>query len=417
MNIPSSIGEIHTRKQKIDTFLASAKLNEDELEAMMKDINGVKDNPNKIKVWTSLYELEAELKDLKADTAYGRAVTLDISYCTNRDFQLAFLRKRHYDAKAAAKQMIEFFELKEQLFGSEKLVKDIKLSDLDEEAIECIRDGSLQVLSSKDSAGRQILANFPVCRAPREKQSELRARYYVIMSLLESPETRADGATTIYFGCHPCDLSAHSRQISSQAYMVFQVLPIHWATVHFCGANYLIYSIVGSATFVFPEKYRARMQNHYGDPFECEESLVQHGFPPHFLPLAPQDGSVVMDDHLNWLNSRIQEELTRADGTSTEADDFIQEPLPHDVLFGKGRSKCYGNIMLRKIQDELQEDYEKADKQRKVVLSDIILSKLKDAGARFIKFDEDSQRWREVSYKEAHEKIAHGFRNRKRYKS
>jgi len=104
------------------------------------------------------------------------------------------------------------------------------------------------------------------------------------------------------------------------------------------------------------------------------------------------------------------------DGGGENDDDFVKAPLPTDVLFGKGRSKNGGNVLLRQIQEEYQAEYENADKQRKVMLSDIIVCRMKEANARFLKYDNTAQQWREVSYKEAHDKVAHGFRNRRRYK-
>eukprot|EP00526_Cylindrotheca_closterium_P026840 CAMPEP_0113629714 /NCGR_PEP_ID=MMETSP0017_2-20120614/15428_1 /TAXON_ID=2856 /ORGANISM="Cylindrotheca closterium" /LENGTH=51 /DNA_ID=CAMNT_0000540129 /DNA_START=15 /DNA_END=167 /DNA_ORIENTATION=+ /assembly_acc=CAM_ASM_000147 len=50
-----------------------------------------------------------------------------------------FLRGNRYDTKAAANQMLKFFETKQDLFGTEKLTKDITIEDLDEDDIACLK--------------------------------------------------------------------------------------------------------------------------------------------------------------------------------------------------------------------------------------------------------------------------------------
>jgi hypothetical protein len=52
--------------------------------------------------------------------------------------------------------MVRFFELKKRLFGAEKLVKDITLDDLDEDDMDTLETGCVQVSPLIDMAGRPI---------------------------------------------------------------------------------------------------------------------------------------------------------------------------------------------------------------------------------------------------------------------
>eukprot|EP00980_Cylindrotheca_fusiformis_P011401 scaffold2642_cov120-Cylindrotheca_fusiformis.AAC.10 len=90
------------------------------------------------------------------------------------------------------------------------------------------------------------------------------------------------------------------------------------------------------------------------------------------------------------------------------------EPLPNDVLFGKGRTKYRGNRGLQRIIEDLMGVYESATKQQKKELADMTVSKITRVGGRFLKLDDETQRWKQVSKEEAHKKVAHAFRNLRR---
>jgi hypothetical protein len=92
------------------------------------------------------------------------------------------------------------------------------------------------------------------------------------------------------------------------------------------------------------------------------------------------------------------------------------EPQPNDVLFGKGRTKYRGNRNLQRLIENLMGVYEAATKQQKKDLADMAVSKIVSSGGRFLKVDEETQRWKEVGTEEAHKKVAHAFRNLRRRK-
>lgn len=90
------------------------------------------------------------------------------------------------------------------------------------------------------------------------------------------------------------------------------------------------------------------------------------------------------------------------------------EPQTDDVLFGKGRTKHQGNRHLQKLIENLMPVYEAATKQQKKELADMVVTKILNSGGRFLKLEEDSQRWDEVEREDAHKKVAHAFRNLRR---
>jgi hypothetical protein len=63
--------------------------------------------------------------------------------------RLMFLRAESYDSYTAASRMARFFDDKYELFGADKLTKDIALHDLDPDDLITFESGCFQVLPKK----------------------------------------------------------------------------------------------------------------------------------------------------------------------------------------------------------------------------------------------------------------------------
>jgi hypothetical protein len=101
--------------------------------------------------------LELELQQIPKKIEYEMALSLSLEYVTNRNFRLKFLRADNYDSKKAAARMVKFFEWKLDLFGEDKLVQEIVLSDFEPREVEAMKSGYIQLLPQRDRAGRSIL--------------------------------------------------------------------------------------------------------------------------------------------------------------------------------------------------------------------------------------------------------------------
>ena len=69
-----------------------------------------------------------------------------------------------FDPCNAASRMVRFFDEKCELFGADKLTKDITLEDLDPDDIITLENGFYQVLPEKDCVGRKAFCQFPKLR-------------------------------------------------------------------------------------------------------------------------------------------------------------------------------------------------------------------------------------------------------------
>jgi hypothetical protein len=154
-----------------------------EREKVQEEIHGVAGVTQEGKEFVDLCltELEAEIRLIRKRVAYDRALFLNPTYI-GRDFQLMFLRSEYFDARKAARRLVDHFQLKLVLFGIEKLVTDITLDDLPEDALDCMNCGNIQILPAKDRSGRTIVCvaqkyqKYESCSLP-----EVRAIYYPLM--------------------------------------------------------------------------------------------------------------------------------------------------------------------------------------------------------------------------------------------
>ena len=139
------------------------ELSKEEREQIIEEIHGVADlkieeGPDLIE--RSMRNLDDELKRVtkyESRVAYERAAFLAPRLVKNRDFRLMFLRADIFDAKKAARRMTNYFQSKVELFGEDKLLKDITLEDLDEDDLATLMTGGFMLLPSKDRSGRTIM--------------------------------------------------------------------------------------------------------------------------------------------------------------------------------------------------------------------------------------------------------------------
>ena len=105
-------------------------------------------------------QLEVELKKLttyETHVHYDRACFLAPHLVKHREFRLKFLRADGFNAKKAARRMTNYFQSKVELFGEEKLLKDITLDDLDEDDLATLMTGGYMILPTKDQSGRTLI--------------------------------------------------------------------------------------------------------------------------------------------------------------------------------------------------------------------------------------------------------------------
>ena len=136
-----------------------ANMSQEERARILEDVHGVSDDVDETPEMVSrnLANFDQEINHLmQSNDALRLAMARDPQFVQNQDFRLQFLRADSFDAKAAAQRFDRHFKMKLQLFGEEKLTKDIVQDDLDEDTMEYLYSGRFQNLPLRDKSGRHV---------------------------------------------------------------------------------------------------------------------------------------------------------------------------------------------------------------------------------------------------------------------
>ena len=144
------------------------KLSIEERNEVNYDVHGVSDlmNEDPTFVRRSISSFKSELNKIpdKEKKAYLLALDQDVDYVLDEKILVMFLRAVQFNIKSAATRFITFFETKLELSGRDKVGRDIRVGDLDEDDIACLESGYAQVLNARDRAGRAIFILMPTIR-------------------------------------------------------------------------------------------------------------------------------------------------------------------------------------------------------------------------------------------------------------
>ena len=137
---------------------------------------GLPENPEFLQ--QKFQELEMVIQASTANpefAAYRQALDKNASYVKHPLFRICFLRAEHYNARKAAARLLRHLTEKLELFGPDKLTRDIVLDDLGRDARTCLEIGTLQILPVRDNAGRRVVFYAEVLRAPANERGVLAA--------------------------------------------------------------------------------------------------------------------------------------------------------------------------------------------------------------------------------------------------
>jgi hypothetical protein len=475
--------KISSEKEELDNILARSMhaLSFKDRETALEEVNGIAntDPEDPFALETCLQQLDKHLLSIKQGTVYEMAENMDKDYVTNRAFRLMFLRANasdskethRYDPKRAAQQMKNFFDSKQMLFGNEKLVKNITLDDLDDDDMQGLERGSLQVLPVLDRAGRQIVVNFRGFASFKSMNSELRVKFYLVMSLVESEETQKKGSVAILYTVGHCKETYNGNNLSQQAKCIMS-LPHRFAAIQICCDDYRQYNILRAVFHVMSAYIGSRIRVHYGTHMECLYALRGYGIPEGSIPISPTNSEPLLYNHRVWckqrymLDARKESHFSVGNGLERKTDDVISfglssmdvesdgfsqddafeefdaspvaqsndtrsdpnvdhaqhasntviiSPRANDVLFGQKHKLHPGNVRLHAVISQHSDKYEAINgRQKKIEFACHLVIRIKATGSRFLMFDRTCMRWAEVPDSKARNKVAKTIRNRRR---
>jgi hypothetical protein len=439
--------------------------------------------------------------------------------------------------------MVRFFDEKYELFGAEKLTKDITLADMDPDDITTIENGLIQVLLSKDGAGRKVVCFFPKLKVIRTAQNavsndvcdarrfiklglcyrsspfflQLRACYYTLMKSVEDDEgAQKRGFVACMYsvgGGLNIDLQIFLRKTTK----LRGALPVRIGAAHVCYSDLMMVPFFSLAMFIMGTHTRMRFRTHYGSHEECRCQLSSFGIPIFAFPVSPR-GEFNLENHRTFVAMQRTIEATKSKGKRPllvvapkakreptekarsrqpiiEEDVFvaapgpgrneptgyggmmgflpqpsfakqcsnivgaptlppmvptqsqvsvvaqshiigptrsasrapakfrespakpyvIYDPLPSDILFGRGKpiQERPGHVRFREILDKHMDLYDNSEKGDKPNVMAYIVHLVKEEDGRFLKELEDGG-WVEVDEATARAKVGRAFRTRRK---
>jgi len=279
-------------RQEADELLSRALngISEEERDQIMTDVHGAtvasaattasrsihERLEDKEYVAKKLSELDAALNAIRTKPAYLRAKVQAPEFVTNREFRLQFLLADSFQPRPAAERLVAYFESKLALFGTDKLTKELTLSDLSPAEINCLELGVVQRLAGTDHAGRAVVSCWPTTtREPSiTTENKLKSFWYLVNTIgntgtVETAGVDPDfdvqkkGVVTVVFGRGPPGQA--DRQTLWKIMYLFRSMPTRVASIHYCYDDpEAAKSIVNLAIKALDPKSRARFRTHYG---------------------------------------------------------------------------------------------------------------------------------------------------------
>jgi hypothetical protein len=133
---------------------------------------------------SSLMELHRYLAQLPPSEklAWSEAQGLPVTYIRDSGFELRFLRCELFNAKKAAKRLVQFVDMVNDYFGPIALQRPPRLDDFNAEEMEIMKAGALmQVLPFRDRSGRKILTCVGDFGLQNKYISRVRVRFVCVV--------------------------------------------------------------------------------------------------------------------------------------------------------------------------------------------------------------------------------------------
>ena len=378
----------------------------------------------------SLHQLQQEIEKMPHKAAYDLAASQNPQFVGNRRFRLKFLRAERFDPAGAAKRLVGSMQWKLDLFGSDKLCRDIQLDDLDPDAVNNVKGAWQQTFPTRDSRGRAIFFcnTFRVRQDFASPMGVLQMFWYNMMTMLEDEETQKSGVILVMYATgDTADLFHTSpNHPMYEAFWkwprIFPYVPHRIEAIHFWYDDPSVKPLLAVMQMGAGPYYRQRLRVHYTSSVqEGIYSLMTYGIPTHDIPLGNNGDVVKTKYHTNWLKRRRTKELWQKEqlekgAKAGEEKEFpgIEIPSRKDVLLGRGRpiNEHAGNRSLHETIKSFRNEYDTAKgKGTKSTIAQRIVDLVHQSGGRFLKRNDQLDGWwEEVTNEVALDKVCHGFR-------
>ncbi len=358
----------------------------DDREATHNELHGVEsrydasrhENPENHQ--RALFEFDNELNlnsrlSSKLKSGYLTALSLKSSYVSSSDLRLRFLRAEFFDVSKAVVRFCNYLNFMAEVYGEVSLLRQIFISDLTKRERKCLKEGSMQLLPTRDSLGRRIMVfsgNAGENYAPRERDRV--GIYFFFQVLAEDETTQRNGVVSVSLLSEGVQRSMGGENLAKRSKFfqsVWEACPVRISAIHLCFPNELLFRMLKPIMLcVLGNTGRKCMRIHSGARLECDYSLNTFGIRPDDIPLT-YSGTIKTRQHTRWVKVRgaidnyvEQQCKERVNGDYRYfyvSDQHTIKPFPHIqcpeitcVLFHKNGVawEFPGNVAFRAFLDE-----------------------------------------------------------------
>jgi len=369
------------------------------------------------------------------DERSSASVRLVYSFIFHRNFRLKFLRADLFDAEKAAHRYLRCVESLLIYFGGYALQRPLVFEDLGKECQDAAKEGYVQILPSRDRAGRLVVVS-QATNSGTTMATIIKLFTYVFQVVSEDIETQKRGVIFV-FSSNEDALNLISNPASKTEYSLYrEATPVRRSCTHFClpENNPKMRVIRAIMMMAMSREERVRTRIHMdGLTTETQYKLMTFGISVSELPIT-STGAIKTKHHIQWIKTRKaidasrmksldechnhkiqQQQMQERRQTMTSQqffhDDFgaytstydqflkyhrkepIIHPMINDVLFSKGGKNVthYGNIEFTDLLKHSLTEYVSGTpvqnrKMRKAIRQSIV-EKVQARGGRFLTLD------------------------------
>jgi hypothetical protein len=127
----------------------------------------VEETPEMVSKALAAFQLEVDRLPTSRKDAYEDAMVMDSKFVQDTNLHLKYLRAALFDVRKAASMFCTYLDMLHSYFGPVALERPLRYDDLGKAEQDKFRNGNMQVLPSRDRAGRLVCMNLgTMCDVP-----------------------------------------------------------------------------------------------------------------------------------------------------------------------------------------------------------------------------------------------------------
>eukprot|EP00531_Pseudo-nitzschia_arenysensis_P001882 CAMPEP_0116133220 /NCGR_PEP_ID=MMETSP0329-20121206/9988_1 /TAXON_ID=697910 /ORGANISM="Pseudo-nitzschia arenysensis, Strain B593" /LENGTH=520 /DNA_ID=CAMNT_0003627833 /DNA_START=87 /DNA_END=1645 /DNA_ORIENTATION=+ len=264
----------------------------------------------------AIHQIQAEIGNTSNPDleAYKVAREQDSTYVTNPNFIISFLRADGYNPGKAAWRMFRHLKIKRELFGDEKLARDILLDDLGEEGKKYMALGTLQVLPMPDDDGRRVIFGTTVLDSSAseiQKEAAIKVYFYFLAYAIEHVDDSIQKKGIVLLNWRVHNPPFPNAALLGPVSQIWRCIPMRVVAVHTCYApitaiTFSAFQLFGKLVAAWSSNQLVINHSHCGTATEVEYELrTKHNIPTDRFPYNKQAADIIHNHyHKVWMNRR-----------------------------------------------------------------------------------------------------------------